>query len=90
MLLSLGQRRLFMLLLLLLLPAGFASPVFAIEFNALWRYRQSGGDDLDTQRDFIQRYSLGVGQTIMYRPSHAIIASAAVGYSRSEQVVLLL
>jgi len=82
---SIGQKLLFLSLLLLLLPAGFPSSVFAIEFNAFWQYRQSGGEDLDTQKDFIQRYSLGVGQTLDYRPTHAITASAALGYSRSER-----
>ncbi|KPK25464.1 MAG: hypothetical protein AMJ61_11885, partial [Desulfobacterales bacterium SG8_35_2] len=71
-------------LLLLFFLTGISSPAFAINFNAYWSYKQSGAEDRETLTEFQQRYSLGLGQAIRFRPSHAISASAAVGYTRSE------
>ena len=78
-----AQRLLFLLLLLLL--AGIPSSVYALQFNAYWSYRESGSDNTDTTKQFLQRYSLGVGPALTYRPTHAITASAAVGYTQSQQ-----
>ena len=75
---------LFVFLLLLLLLTGISSPVFAINFNAYWSYKQSGGEERETLTEFQQRYSLGLGQAIRFRPTHAISASAAVGYTRTQ------
>jgi len=79
---SIGPLGLFLLVLLLL--TGVSSPASALNFNAYWAYRQSGGEDRDTLREFQQRYSLGVGPALTYQPTHAIRASAAVGYTRTQ------
>lgn len=71
-------------LLLLFLLIGAASPAAALNLNGYWSYRQSGAEARDTLTEFQQRYSLGVGQALTYRPTHAISASAAVGYTRTE------
>jgi hypothetical protein len=71
-------------LLLLLLLTGTSSSAFAINFNAYWSYKQSGGEERETLTEFQQRYSLGLGQAIRFRPTHAISASAAVGYTRTQ------
>jgi hypothetical protein len=81
--------------LLFLLQAGYSSPVFALDvkppvfglnFNANWDYRETGGEDVDTLRIFQQRYSLGggAGQRLSYQPTSALTATAGVGYTRSQ------
>jgi len=79
------QRPVLLFLLLLLLITGGPSSVFALQFNANWNYRQSGGEDSETQRQFFQRYSLGIGQVLTYRPTHAITASGAVSYTQTQR-----
>ena len=69
--------------LLILCLIGFSSSAAAIDFNANWYYAQRGGDGLQTEDEFRQRYSLGVGPTISYKPTHAITASAGISYSRT-------
>ena len=78
------QKPVLLFILLLLLLTGGPSSVYAINFNAYWAYRQSGGDARDTQREFQQRYSLGLGPAITYQPTHAIRATGAVGYTRTQ------
>jgi len=82
MLRSIGHRRLLLILLLLLI--GLETPVYALNFGAYWLYRQAGGENLKTRKEFQQRYSLGVGPSLTYQPTRAITATAAVGYSRSQ------
>ncbi len=84
MLSQLGRRGLLLLLLILLIVDGSASPVFAINFNAYWRYRQRGGTDTETQSEFEQRYLFGVGPAVTYQPTHAISGSANVGYTHTQ------
>lgn len=72
-------------LLLVLLIGGSVAPALAIDFNAYWLYRASGGDDVDTRRSFEQRYSLGAGPAVTYQPTHAISVSGNVTYSREER-----
>jgi hypothetical protein len=79
-----GPGRLSILLLLLFLT-GFASPALALNFNAFWLYREAGGEDVDARREFQQNYNLGVGPTLEYRPTHAISATASLGYSRTQR-----
>lgn len=74
-----------LLALLLVFVAGGAAPAGAIDFNAYWLYRASGGEDLDTQRTLEQRYSLGAGPGVMLQPTHAISASGDVSYRRTER-----
>lgn len=71
--------------LVLLLLLGAVCPAQALDFNAFWLYRTSGGDNRDTQDRFEQRYTLGVGPEATLRPTHAITASAAIGYTRVER-----
>jgi len=85
MLLSISHKRLFPLLLSLLLLVGSVAPVYALKFNAFWLYRQSGAEDVDARREFQQRYTLGVGPSLTVQPTHAITATASVGYSRTER-----
>lgn len=83
--LSTSKIRLSLLLQLLCLAAGFVSPVFALDFNAYWLYRQAGGEGQETRREFQQRYSLGVGQTLTYQPTSAITVSGGLGYARTQR-----
>lgn len=71
--------------LVLLLLLGSVCPAQALDFNAFWLYRTSGGDNRETQDRFEQRYTLGVGPEATLRPTHAITASAGVGYTRVER-----
>jgi len=82
MLRAFGYRRL--LLLLLLFWLGLATPAHALNLGAYWLYHQTGGDGVATREEFLQRYSLGVGPSLTYRPTRAITATAAVGYSQSQ------
>jgi len=82
MLSSIGHRQLILFLLLLLI--GLETPAYALHFGAYWLYRQTGGESLETRKEFQQRYSLGVGPSLTYQPTRAITATAAVGYSRSQ------
>jgi hypothetical protein len=86
MFLSIGRGRL-PIPLLLLLFAGFASPAFAVNFNATWDYRQTGGDEMETRSQLQQRYSLAAGKTLALdlQPTHAISASASVSYTRTQR-----
>jgi len=70
----------FLLLLLLLVP----SVALAVNFNGNWAYRQAGGDNTETRSDFRQNYSMGVGPALSYQPSHALVGTASVGYTRRE------
>jgi hypothetical protein len=73
-----------LLSLFFFLLSGLFFPAFAVDFNAGWFYRQSGGDGLVTQDEFRQRYSLGVGPTWSYQPTHALSANAGISYTKSE------
>ena len=79
---GIGPTAIFLLLFLFL--TGSASPVFALRMNASWLYRQAGGEGLETQTLFQQRYSLGVGKGLSYSPTHAISFGAGIGYTRSQ------
>lgn len=57
----------------------------ALDFSAFWLYRTSGGEGRETQSEFQERYSLGVGPQLDWRPTHAITATAAVGYNRTQR-----
>jgi hypothetical protein len=72
--------RLFLLLFLLSL----ASTALAVDFNANWAYREFGGDRVETRRDFREHYSLGLGPSLTYQPSHALSFSAGLGYTKKE------
>lgn len=69
---------------LLLLVAGFGSPVFALNLSANWDYRQSGGEGMETQDQFQQSYRLGAGSTLSARPTHALTVFGALSYTRSQ------
>ena len=73
------------LLLLLLLLSGTVVPAYALDFNAFWLYRNSGGEGLDTRQEIQQRYTLGVGPQLNYRPTHALSIAAGVGYTRTQR-----
>jgi hypothetical protein len=77
-------RKLFVLLLLLFWGA---APAFAVDFNANWEHRLSGGEDRETQELFQQRYGLGAGPGLSFQPTPAISANANLGYTRSESNV---
>jgi hypothetical protein len=85
MLLSIAHKRLFPLLLSLLLLVGSVAPVYALKFNAFWLYRQTGAEDADARKEFQQRYTLGVGPSLTVQPTHAITATASVGYATTER-----
>lgn len=76
------------LLALLLLFAVVCVPsvVFAINLNGSWTYRETGGDSVDTFREFRQNYSFGVGPALNYQPSHALTVNASVGYTQTDRV----
>ena len=61
------------------------SPACAIELLGNWIYRQHGGDGLDTQSEFQQRYQLGVGPAVTYQLTPAITASGGVGYRNTQR-----
>jgi hypothetical protein len=71
--------------LLVFFLVGSAAPAFSIGFNAFWQYRESGGDGIDTRRDFQQRYSLGVGQGLTFQPTRTISLGGNFGYARTDQ-----
>lgn len=75
---GLPHKLLLLLLFILMVPA---TPVSAFNFNGFWLYREAGGDDIPTRREYQQRYTLGVGGALVYQPTHAITASAAIGYT---------
>ncbi len=50
-----------------------------------WIYRESGGDGLETQSEFQQRYQLGVGPAVTYQLTPAITASGGVGYRNTQR-----
>lgn len=74
-----------LLLLLLLLLSGTFGPACALDFNAFWLYRNSGGEGRDTREVIQERYTLGVGPQFNYRPTHALSMAAAVGYTRTQR-----
>lgn len=73
------------LLLVLLAMLGPVGSAIALDFNAYWLYRASGGENVESRDEFQQRYSLGVGPEATYRPTHAITLSAALGYNRYDR-----
>jgi hypothetical protein len=83
--LSLIRQSRLLLLLLLLLLLGFATSAFAINFSAYWLYRQTGAEGQESIGEYQQRYSLGVGPSVTYQPTNAVIATASVGYSNSQR-----
>lgn len=83
MLSSTGTKRLFLLVLFIL--TGYTSPVYAINFNANWYYRQRGGENLATNSEFTQNYNLGVGPAFTYQLTPAISLSAGLNYSRTQR-----
>ena len=62
-----------------------APPAFAVELLGNWIYRESGGDGLETQSEFQQRYQLGVGPAVTYQLTPAITASGGVGYRQTQR-----
>lgn len=79
-----GRKLLVLLPLLLFLGA---APAFAVDFSAYWQHRVSGGDEVETREFFQQRYGLGAGQGLSFRPTPVISANGNVGYTRSESDV---
>lgn len=75
-------KHLFTVCLLLLL--GFPGVAMSLDFNAFWLYRTSGGDNRDSRTVFQERYSLGVGPQLDWRPTHAVTLSGGVGYNRTQ------
>jgi hypothetical protein len=73
-------------LLILLVVVCVPAVVSAINLNGIWSYRESGSDSGDTFRELRQNYSLGVGPTLTYKPSHALTVNASVGYTQTNQV----
>ena len=71
-------------LLLLLLLLGIALPAAALNFNAFWLYRTSGGEGRDRISETQQRYNLGVGPQLDWQPTHAIRATANISYSQTQ------
>ncbi|MBD1401101.1 hypothetical protein [Pelovirga terrestris] len=71
----------FLLVLLCAVPV----PVTALDFNAYWLYRTSGGEERDTSDEFQQRYTLGVGPQLSWQPTHALSATATIGYTRTQR-----
>jgi hypothetical protein len=73
--------------LLVLLPVHFAwgaAPVLALDFNALFQHRATGGENIATRHFFQQRYSLGAGTGLSFQPTHAISAGLNLGYTRTQ------
>ncbi len=69
------------LLLLCTVPV----PVTALDFNGYWLYRSSGGEERDSSDEFQERYTLGVGPQLSWQPTHALSATATVGYTRIQR-----
>ena len=76
-----------LLVLLLLLLFWGAAPAFAVDFNAYWQHRASGGDEIETRQLFQQRYGLGAGPGLTFQPTPAISAGANFGYTRTQSDV---
>jgi len=74
-----------LLLLSLVILVTLVSPAFAVQLLGNWIYRQDGGDGLDTQSEFQQRYQLGVGPAVAYKLTPAITASGGVGYRQTRR-----
>lgn len=73
--------------LLLALVAAGAGPAEAIDFNAFWLYRASGGEGVESRRTLEQRYTLGAGPGVTYSPTHAISLGGNLSYQRTERVL---
>ncbi|ADH85108.1 hypothetical protein [Desulfurivibrio alkaliphilus] len=71
-------------LLFLLAAIAWPQPVEAVDFTAYWEHRARGGEELETQHSYVQRYTLGAGTGLTLQPTHAISAGANVSYSRRD------
>lgn len=73
------------ILLFALCLTGVAPPAFALGLLGNWTYRQSGGDNQETQSSLQQSYQLTLGPSVTLRPSQAITLSGGVGYRNTQR-----